>query len=68
VLTVATLSIGSVLPDYVITAVRNPALDLLLVSVTPISTLFLLFIICRNHFAGADDETTLSAASSSRSF
>jgi hypothetical protein len=68
VLTVATLSIGSVLPDYVITAVRNPALDLLLVSVTPISTLFLLFIICRNHFTGADDETALSAASSSRSF
>jgi hypothetical protein len=68
VLTVATLSIGSVLPDYVITAVRNPALDLLLVSVTPISTLFLLLIICRNHFASADDEPALSAASSSRSF
>jgi hypothetical protein len=68
VLTVATLSIGSVLPDYVITAVRNPALDLLLVSVTPISTLFLLWAICSNHFASADDAAGVCAASSSRSF
>jgi hypothetical protein len=68
VLTVATLSIGSVLPDYVITAVHKPALQLLLVSATPMSTLLLLFVICSNHFASLEDEAGVCAASSSRSF
>ena len=68
VLAVATLSIGSVLPDYVITAVHKPALQLLLVSLTPISTLLLLFVICSNHFARVEDEAAICAASSSRSF
>jgi len=67
VLTVATLSIGSVLPDYVITAVQQPAIQLLLVSLTPLSTLLLLFVICSHHFTSEDGEAELSAASSSRS-
>jgi hypothetical protein len=49
VLALATLSIGTVLPDYMITAVRNPALDLLLVSLTPVSTLLLLYVYCVNE-------------------
>jgi Glycosyltransferase family 87 len=56
VLTIVTLSIGTVLPDYIITAIRNPALDLLLVSVTPISTLLLLWIYCANRFEANNGE------------
>ena len=54
VLGLATLSIGTVLPDYVITAVRNPVLDLLLVSLTPISTLLLLYVYCVNEIDTED--------------
>lgn len=69
VLLVATLSIGTVLPDYVITAVRNPAVDLLLVSLTPISTLLLLWVACvRQSAAALADAGANSIASSARSF
>ena len=69
VLAIATLSIGTVFADYLITAVHNPALDLALVSLTPLSTLFLLWVARRDQCAAAmDAEGVVSAASSSRSF
>src|SRR5262249_25681425 len=49
-LAIAALSIGSVLPDYVIAAVRNPLVDIGLASLIPISAILLLWRICVNHF------------------
>jgi hypothetical protein len=50
VLTIATLAIGTVLPDYVIATIENPVLDIALASIVPISSLLLLWVLCDNCF------------------
>jgi hypothetical protein len=47
----ATLAVGTVFPEYLIAAIRNPIVDLLLAGVAPISSLLLLQVLCSNYLA-----------------
>jgi hypothetical protein len=49
VLVIATLAIGTVLPDYTIARVDRPVLQILLASIVPISTMLLLWVLCANQ-------------------
>jgi len=48
VLAIATLGIGSVFPDYLGAAIRNPVLDIALAAIAPVSGLLLLWVLCAN--------------------
>jgi hypothetical protein len=50
VLTIATLAVGTVLPDYVLATIQNPVLDIALAGIVPISSLLLLWALCANCF------------------
>ncbi len=50
VLAVTTLGVGTVFPDYVSAAVRNPVLDIALAGIFPISSLLLLRVLLANCF------------------
>lgn len=49
VLAAATLAMGTVFPDYVIVALRNPVLDIALASLVPLTSLLLLLVLCANY-------------------
>jgi hypothetical protein len=50
VLAITALGIGTVFPDYVNAAIRNPVLDLALAAIIPASSLLLLWVLCTSGF------------------